>query len=231
MSTYFNNENYKNIYPFQSAEHNKEYPCQNLTQDVNHIAVLAKKVLDSGKLISLDTNDLNDLRALLFQIEKEGLTAGLTTQITTIRQLCAKIIESHPGDAKGNLAQTLLHDSLIDIFSNHLSPQFKFVAKSWEQAYSQILIPTVNKQQLNLKMIFGPDLTATNVIDKLIAQPFSQTLEYADFSGYSDFNNECLDKLTKKFPNLKHLLIPKSKIEADALKHLSNTVQLQSLDI
>lgn len=96
----------------------------------------------------------------------------------------------------------------------------------------------INAFKVSLAEIFE-NKNAKEIVDLLISHPEGKNLLYADFTKVKmyhrecikGFDNECLEKLTKHCTKLQHLIIPRSEIEGDALKHLENVPELLDLSI
>lgn len=116
---------------------------------------------------------------------------------------------------------------------------WKTVSSSWNEHVSAVQVNMINDQRVPFIVLLISKLTnnlicnqdACKIITKIISNPACRFLEYADFEGIQNFNNECLEKLTAHCPNLKHLLIPQSAITGAALKFLARTPHLETLNL
>lgn len=127
-----------------------------------------------------------------------------------------------------------LPEDVLSEIQSKLSPLevegLRTVDKVWNEVAPQAQIKSINEGRLPLRKALE-GMSAEQAVDWLTAHPNCNKLEYADFTGFIDFDNDCLQKLTDNCPNLKHLFIPNCEISGDALKHLTHVPGLQSLDV
>jgi len=188
------------------------------------------RIFDSpGPLPSLQV--LEDLNKVMLCVIKKGYHQNLERELQIISALNQKIIAAHPIESHmvNDLSMEVLFKVLFPLSPKQLG-SISTVSRSWAGAASCLQINTINEKRLNLKEHF-PGFSAHKMVEWLIKNPNHEYLEYADFTGFEDFDNNCLEQITLKCPNLKHLFIENAKIKGDALKHLSPLTSLQSLDI
>lgn len=123
-----------------------------------------------------------------------------------------------------------LSPTILSYFNPKELGQISIVSKSWATAASKGQIQGINERKLKLQELLE-GFTAKAAVDWLTNNPHCASLQFADFTGFNDFDNECLEKLTKNCPNLKHLFLKHTNIQGDGLRHLINIPGLLSLEI
>jgi hypothetical protein len=119
-------------------------------------------------------------------------------------------------------------DEIDKLCQKIISPQLKSLSENEIDVRSTII--SINTNQLKMNEVLK-GLTAEEAVDWISQNPAADQLEYADFSGFKDFDNKCLKQLTAACPNLKHLSLSSSDIEGDALKYLERIPGLLTLSL
>jgi len=164
---------------------------------------------------------LENLHEIELAVNRSGFRESLKEEVSKIRGLISEhIVQNLPPEVL-----FMIH-SQLDV--RELG-QISTVSKAWEAA-SDTKIRMINAKKLRFRDIFKTQ-TAKEVVAWLVKNPSKTKLEHADFSNFKDFDNECLEILTKNCPNIKHLNLAKTNINGDALKALENVKGLQSLNI
>lgn len=174
---------------------------------------------------------LEALNKLLSKAIEIGISSK-NNNLRTISSFCDKIIEAHPLSIDPMLLLPKETRALIfqDLTFQEVTGNLT-VTSLWKQPSVQAQIALINSQSLPLKKILCANCTATQAVTWLINHPCRSDLHCADFTGFMDFDNNCLEVLTKNCPQIQHLLIPESQIKGDALQCLKYVPDLKTLNI
>ncbi|CRX37918.1 hypothetical protein [Estrella lausannensis] len=174
---------------------------------------------------------LNDLTGVVSKAIESGVSAH-DCDLMVITSYCQKIIAAHSSSV--DPMRVLLADVHFQIL-RELSCQnlahLRAVTTHWNNPCLKAQIELINSQSLPLRVVMGENCTASQAIDWLMSHPHSSLLRHADFTGFYDFDNACLKRVTTNFPHLYHLGISHTAVSVDALKYLEHVPELQSLDM
>ena len=171
----------------------------------------------------------------LTKISLKALELGISSEendFEVIADYCSQIIKVHPvsQDPIAILRQDVSSPILRELPCHNLA-RFRTVTTLWNEPCYKAQIEAINTRSLSVKEVLGKNFTAAQAVDLFIKHPHRSLLTFADFTGFNDFDNACLERLTKNCPNLRHLSIPYSRISGDALKHLEHVKGLLTLNI
>jgi hypothetical protein len=183
---------------------------------------------------------LADLNAILLTSIEKGLDESHQNELDTIRNIRDQIISTLSSESKSyniNDMPIEITDRILSLIPARKRGRVKPVKKQWNELPAANLINIINEEKICFKEVFPNMNNAREIINKLIENPACKSLEYADFKFMDnklmnvipDFDKDCLKLLTKNCPLLKHLIIPRSKI--NTLVYLVNIPKLENLDI
>ncbi|CRX39175.1 F-box protein [Estrella lausannensis] len=172
----------------------------------------------------------------LTQIFKRALASGICSEerdMAAISSLCDKIIEAHP--LSQDPMKLLPTDIVVLIFERIPFPDLallRCVTTLWNETAAKAQINAINTQSRMLgRAKPSHNRKAAQAVDWLSNHPHRSDLRYANFTGFPDFDNDCLERVTKNCPHLLELVIASQKIQGDALKNLAHIPYLQKLSI